>query len=154
MLFSEILFMDWQPSLYTSSPILVKGRTKELSIIENGQKPHCSHFSSSMKHFLGGSNSSARYSYWLREKVTRQRTLVRNVSVLHQDEGGIGKSIPDEGDGFPNTSRVLVRTISQHQFFYREWIRKSFPGNDERMSVLHQDEGGIGKSIPDAQEIS
>ena len=41
----------------------------------------------------------------------------RNVSVLHQDEGGIGKSIPDArvegnleggGDGFPNTSRVLV----------------------------------------------
>ena len=52
------------------------------------------------------------------------------VSVLHQDEGGIGKSIPDarkisrdprdfprakpegnlegRGDGFPNNSRVLV----------------------------------------------
>ena len=52
------------------------------------------------------------------------------VSVLHQNEGGIGKSIPDareisrdprdfprakpevnlegRGDGFPNTSRVLV----------------------------------------------
>ena len=31
---------------------------------------------------------------------------------------------------------------------------KAFPGNDERMSVLHQDSGGIGKSIPSALEIS
>ena len=41
---------------------------------------------------------------------------------------------------------------------------RAFPGNDERMSVLHQDsggivsvlhqeEGGIGKSIPDAQDF-
>ena len=54
------------------------------------------------------------------------QTLIGIVSVLRQDEGGIGKSIPDarkisrdpilrvegnlEGivDGFPNTSRVLV----------------------------------------------
>ena len=31
---------------------------------------------------------------------------------------------------------------------------RAFPGNDERMSVLHQDSGGIGKSIPSALEIS
>ena len=31
---------------------------------------------------------------------------------------------------------------------------RTFPGNDERMSVLHQDSGGIGKSIPSALEIS
>ena len=30
---------------------------------------------------------------------------------------------------------------------------RAFPGNDERMSVLHQDSGGIGKSIPSALEI-
>ena len=32
-------------------------------------------------------------------------------------------------------------------------MEQSFPGNDERMSVLHQDSGGIGKSIPSALEI-
>ena len=32
-------------------------------------------------------------------------------------------------------------------------VEQSFPGNDERMSVLHQDSGGIGKSIPSALEI-
>ena len=31
---------------------------------------------------------------------------------------------------------------------------RAFPGNDERMSVLHQDSGGTGKSIPSALEIS
>ena len=31
---------------------------------------------------------------------------------------------------------------------------RAFHGNDERMSVLHQDSGGIGKSIPSALEIS
>ena len=34
---------------------------------------------------------------------------------------------------------------------------RAFPGNDERMSVLHQDSralGGIGKSIPSTLEIS
>ena len=31
---------------------------------------------------------------------------------------------------------------------------RAFPGNDERMSVLHQDSGGIGKSISSALEIS
>ena len=31
---------------------------------------------------------------------------------------------------------------------------RAFPGNDERMSLLHQDSGGIGKSIPSALEIS
>ena len=31
---------------------------------------------------------------------------------------------------------------------------RAFPGNDERMSVLHQDWGGIGKSIPSALKIS
>ena len=31
---------------------------------------------------------------------------------------------------------------------------RAFPGNDERMSVLHQDSGGIGKSIPSALDIS
>ena len=58
------------------------------------------------------------------------RLIFNIVSVLHQNEGGIGKSIPDAqeisrgrspreisrvegnleggGDGFPNTSRVLV----------------------------------------------
>ena len=30
---------------------------------------------------------------------------------------------------------------------------RAFSGNDERMSVLHQDSGGIGKSIPDAQDF-
>ena len=34
----------------------------------------------------------------------------------------------------------------------RGW--SSLPVNDERMSVLHQDSGGIGKSIPSALEIS
>ena len=34
-----------------------------------------------------------------------------------------------------------------------EVVNQSFPGNDERMSVLHQDSGGIGKSIPSALEI-
>ena len=29
----------------------------------------------------------------------------------------------------------------------------AFRGNDERISVLHQEEGGIGKSIPDAQDF-
>ena len=31
---------------------------------------------------------------------------------------------------------------------------RAFPGNDERMSVLHQDSEGIGKSISSALEIS
>ena len=34
-----------------------------------------------------------------------------------------------------------------------EVVNQSFPGNDERMTVLHQDSGGIGKSIPSALEI-
>ena len=87
------------------------------------------------------------------------------VSVLHQDEGGIAKSIPDgrkisqdprdfprakpegnlEGRGksggqrgwisqyLPSFGGVL--TISQHKFFYREWIRKSFPGQGRIDSV-------------------
>ena len=29
-----------------------------------------------------------------------------------------------------------ARTISQHQFFYREWIRKSFPVDREGLTVL------------------
>ena len=29
-----------------------------------------------------------------------------------------------------------VRTFSQHQFFYREWIRKSFPVGREGLTVL------------------
>ena len=33
-------------------------------------------------------------------------------------------------------------------------MEQSFPVNDERMSVLHQNEGNIGKSIPSALEIS
>ena len=49
------------------------------------------------------------------------------VSVIHQNKGGIGKSIPDE---FPNPSRVLVeygqRTFYHHSF-NREWFRKSYP---------------------------
>ena len=31
---------------------------------------------------------------------------------------------------------INVRTFSHHQFFYREWIRKSFPADDERMNKL------------------
>ena len=88
------------------------------------------------------------------------------VSVLHQDEGGIGKSIPDarkisrdprdfprakpegnlEGRGKSGGQRGWIsqylpsfggaRTISQHQFFYREWIRKSFPVDREGLTVL------------------
>ena len=34
------------------------------------------------------------------------------------------------------------------------WVSFPFPGDDERMSVLHQDSGWIGKSIPSALEIS
>ena len=90
----------------------------------------------------------------------------RIVSVLHQDEGGIGKSIPDarkisrdprdfprakpegnlEGRGKSGGQRGWIsqylpsfggaRTISQHQFFYREWIRKSFPVDREGLTVL------------------
>ena len=90
----------------------------------------------------------------------------RNVSVLHQDEGGIGKSIPDaqkisrDPRDFPRAkpegnlkvqgksggqrgwiSQYLpsfggARTISQHQFFYRKWIRKSFPVDREGLTVL------------------
>ena len=88
------------------------------------------------------------------------------VSVLHQDEGGIGKSIPDarkisrdprdfprakpegnlEGRGKSGGQRGWIsqylpsfggaRTISQHPFFYREWIRKSFPLDREGLAVL------------------
>ena len=49
-----------------------------------------------------------------------------NVSVLHQNEGGIGKSIPDAqeggGDGFPNTSGVLVEYghSPHHQFIFKD----------------------------------
>ena len=75
--------------------------------------------------------------------------LIVIVSVLHQDEGGIGKSIPAAqfpetqeisrgrspreisrvegnleggGDGFPNTSRVLEEYghSPHHQFIYRD----------------------------------
>ena len=90
----------------------------------------------------------------------------KNVSVLQQDEGGIGKSIPDarkisrdprdfprakpegylEGRGKSGGQRGWIsqylpsfggaRTISQHQFFYREWIRKSFPVDREGLTVL------------------
>ena len=88
------------------------------------------------------------------------------VSVLHQDEGGIGKSIPDgrkiswdprdfprakpegnlEGRGKSGGQRGWIsqylpsfggaRTISQHQFFYREWIRNSFPVDREGLPVV------------------
>ena len=94
------------------------------------------------------------------------RPIVCIVSVLHQDEGGIGKSIPDarkisrdprdfprakpegnlEGRGKSGGQRGWIsqylpsfggaRTISQHQFFYREWIRKSFPVDREGLTVL------------------
>ena len=69
--------------------------------------------------------------------------------MLHQDEGGIGKSIPETreisrgrspreilrvegnleggGDGFPNTSRVLVEY--GQSLSIREWIGKSFPAH-------------------------
>jgi len=42
------------------------------------------------------------------------------VSVLHQ-------YLPSFGG---------ARTISQHQFFYREWIRKSFPVDREGLTVF------------------
>ena len=87
-------------------------------------------------------------------------------SVLHQDKGGIGKSIPDaqeisqdpkdiprakpegnlEGRGKSRGQRGWIsqylpsfgggRTFSHHQFFYREWIRKSFPVDREGLTVL------------------
>jgi len=74
------------------------------------------------------------------------------VSVLHQNSGGIGKSIPDAqeisrakpegnreggGDGFPNTSPLveyghfLIINLSTG-----EWIRKSFPVGREGLIVL------------------
>ena len=72
------------------------------------------------------------------------------VSMLHKEERGIGKTIPDapdflRPDRFPKgeargksrgqrgwISQYLprfggVRAFSHHQFVYREWIRKSFP---------------------------
>ena len=69
----------------------------------------------------------------------------KNVSVLQQNEGNIGKSTQDflrpegnlkgRGDGFPN-SFGGVRTFSHHQSFCREWIRKSFPVDREGLTTL------------------
>ena len=79
-------------------------------------------------------------------QTNKGERLLWIVSVLHQNEGGIGKSIPDAqeisgdprdfpreilrvegnleggGDGFPNTSRVLVEYghSPHHQFIYRD----------------------------------
>ena len=64
--------------------------------------------------------------FFLQKSAQSYLSKCMNGSVLHQDEGGIGKSIPDampkspreilrvegnlegRGDRFPNTSRVLV----------------------------------------------
>ena len=60
------------------------------------------------------------------------------VSVLHQTEGGIGKSIPDTREiswdprDFQSFGGVL--TFSHHH--HREWIRKSFPVDREGLTVL------------------
>ena len=66
------------------------------------------------------------------------------------------KKLPQEGDiraasmlqQHLSTSSIDASAARVHQ------QHQSFPGNDERMSVLHQDLGGIGKSIPSALEIS
>ena len=65
------------------------------------------------------------------------------------------KKLPQEGDiraasmlqQHLSTSSIDASAARVHQ------QHQSFPGNDERMSVLHQDSGGIGKSIPSALEI-
>ena len=61
---------------------------------------------------------------WPTEKVGSKDLTSKNVFVLHQNEGGIGKSTQDflrpegnlkgQGDGFPNTSLVLVEYGHSH----------------------------------------
>ena len=51
------------------------------------------------------------------------------------------KKLPQEGD---------IGAVEQSM---KLSINPSLPGNNERMSVLHQDSGGIRKSIPSALEI-
>ena len=55
-------------------------------------------------------------------------------------------------------SRVLLtnpvpRGIIDQSYPKRHYFHQSFPGNDDRISVLHQDSGGFWKSIPSALEI-
>ena len=62
-------------------------------------------------------------------KISRGRSLREILRVEGNLEG--------RGDGFPNLlSFGGGRTFSHHQFFYREWIRKSFPVDREGLTVL------------------
>jgi len=49
------------------------------------------------------------------------------IEILPCPKGRISQYLPSFGG---------ARTISQHQFFYREWIRKSFPVDREGLTVL------------------
>ena len=123
-------------------------------------------FSFNSKSTTGGRDWSSRINVSLFNNDER-------MSVVHQDSGGIGKSIPSaleisRGRGFSLRLRLReipwvswckthgrgksrgrrgwisqylpsfggVRTFSQHLFFYREWIRKSFPVGREGLTVL------------------
>ena len=63
--------------------------------------------------------------------------IIAPCSMLHQNEGGIGKSIPDAREISQYlTSFGGVGTFLHQQSFYMEWIRKSFPVDREGLTVL------------------